>query len=59
VEGEMKNEKQIMKNQINPDQKNQENTVVKSGTENDRMPADQEWVYDMYEPVPVLNYAYH
>ncbi len=55
----MKNEKQIMANQMKPDQKNQENKVIKSVAENDRMPADQEWVYDMYEPVPVLNYAYH
>ena len=55
----MKNEKQSMINQMNPDQKSQENKVVQSAAENDRMPADQEWVYNMYEPVPVLTYAYH
>ncbi len=37
------------------DENDQENQVM----ENEMKTAEPEWVYDMYQPVPVLNYAYH
>lgn len=46
----MDREKQIIR-----DEKDQENSVL----ENEMKSPDQEWVYDIYQPVPVLNYAYH
>jgi len=37
------------------DENDQENQVM----ENEMKNTEPEWVYDMYQPVPALNYAYH